>query len=124
MRRRKRINSKHYQVSVKLDGQEGGLIDTGSPGNIQGDEWLLTKVAKAAKFGKQVTHITRPRPLSITGVGHGNQLCQNDHQVPIAIKTKADNSGRSRVVPSAFDAPNVPNSDLLGIYGLKSMTEI
>ena len=71
----------------------------------------------------QVTRVPRPRPLNITGVGHGSQVCLDDHQAPIAMKTKADNSGRSKVVPSKFDAPIVSDSDLPGILGLRSMTD-
>ena len=117
------VLQKHYQIAVKLDGREGLLVDTGSPGNIQGDEWLLTQTAKAAKEGMQVTHILRERPLSISGVGHGSQLCSNDHQVPIALEARMDHSGYSKVSRNVFDAPTVPNSDLPGILGLRSMTE-
>ena len=79
-----------FNVATKIKGRKGLLIDTGSPGNITGDGWLISQHISAARYGRRTTHVIEPRPLNISGVGNGSQSRLSDHQVPIALKTKED----------------------------------
>ena len=50
------------------------------------------------------------------GVGYGSQGCTHDCQLPVMLRQ--DNG---TYTPGIFEAPIVPNSDLPGLLGLRSM---
>ena len=50
------------------------------------------------------------------GVGHGSQGCTHDCQLPVMLRQE-----NGTYTSGIFEAPIVPNSDLPGLLGLRSM---
>ena len=58
----------------------------------------------------------RARPLSVMGVGNGNQTCTHDCTLPIAMSR-----GNDTTVTGSFTTPVVAGSELPGLLGFKTM---
>ena len=67
----------------------------------------------------QTTYEKRPRPLTVSGVGHGSQECHYDCKLPVALQ---QTEGRGSVLGS-LSAPAVSNSDLPGLLGLNALRQ-
>ena len=70
----------------------------------------------AIRYGLKPVQNKRLRPLSVMGVGNGNQTCTHDCTLPIAMSRENDTT-----VTGHFTTPVVGNSELPGLLGLKTM---
>ena len=99
------------------DGRPSITIDPGSVGNLCGDKWA-NEVARAAVLNNhKPTYEKRPRPLTVSGVGHGSQECHYDCKLPVALQ---QTEGRGSILGS-LSLPAVHNSDLPGLLGLTAL---
>ena len=98
------------------DGRPSLLIDPGSVANLCGDKWAQECARMAIRYGLKPVQNKRLRPLSVMGVGNGNQTCTHDCTLPIAMSRENDTT-----VTGHFTTPVVGNSELPGLLGLKTM---
>ena len=105
-----------FMASVRLTTGVPLLVDTGSPGNLCGDEWShematesTTKVDRTPQYAK------RDRTLTCRGVGTGSQSSDWDVRHTIAL-------GTGRV--DTFTAPELPDSCVPGILCRNSMKSL
>ena len=107
-----------YHIRTRLaDGRPSITIDPGSVGNLCGDKWAKEVARAAAQNNHKPTYEKRPRPLTVSGVGHGSQECHYDCKLPVALQQI---EGRGSVLGS-LTAPAVANSDLPGLLGLNAL---
>ena len=107
-----------YHIRTRLaDGRPSITIDPGSVGNLCGDKWAKEVARAAAQNHHKPTYEKRPRPLTVSGVGHGSQECHYDCKLPVALQ---QTEGRGSVLGS-LTAPAVANSDLPGLLGLNAL---
>ena len=66
--------------------------------------------------GLNPSQAKRPRPLSVMGVGNGNQTCTHNCTLPITL-SRQDGSHYG----GTYTTPVVSNSDLPGLLGLNTM---
>ena len=83
------------------------------------DQWEICAVIcgrktamKAAQARRKPSHSKRAHPLSVSGVGRGDQQCTYDCHLPISLK-KEDGTRTD----GHFDTPTVPKSMLPGLLG-------
>ena len=93
------------------------VVDPGSVGNLCGDRWAKLVAQTAAKNGRKPTYDKRPRPLNVSGVGHGSQAAAYDCTLPIALK----HAEGTTVSIGTVKTPTVSNSDLPGLLGLQAL---
>ena len=106
-----------YHSETRLpDGRPSLLVDPGSVANLCGDKWAQECAKMALQHGLKPSQNKRTRPLSVMGVGNGNQTCTHDCTLPIAMSRENDTS-----VAGSFTTPVVANSELPGLLGLKTM---
>lgn len=98
------------------DGRPVLLIDPGSVGNLCGDVWAQECAKEALKHGRNPVQTRRNRPLSVMGVGNGNQTCTHNCTIPVAL-TQLDGTGSV----GTYTTPVVANSKLPGLLGLNTM---
>jgi hypothetical protein len=107
---------KAYHSETRLkDGRLSMLVDIGSVGNLSGDQWVKAAATAALAHKRSPEQYKRDRPLSVSGVGSGAQVCTHNVKLPIAIPCK-DGS----IIKGTFDTPVVPNSPLPALLGLDS----
>jgi hypothetical protein len=106
-----------YHSETRLpDGRPSLLVDPGSVANLCGDKWAQECAKMALQYGLKPSQNKRARPLSVMGVGNGNQTCTHDCTLPIAMSRENDTT-----VIGNFTTPVVANSELPGLLGLKTM---
>jgi len=106
-----------YHSETRLpDGRPSLLVDPGSVANLCGDKWAQECAKMALQHGLKPSQNKRTRPLSVMGVGNGNQTCTHDCTLPIAMSRENDTA-----VAGSFTTPVVANSELPGLLGLKTM---
>ena len=106
-----------YHSETRLpDGRPSLLVDPGSVANLCGDKWAQECAKMALQYGLKPSQNKRTRPLSVMGVGNGNQTCTHDCTLPIAMSRENDTT-----VIGNFTTPVVANSELPGLLGLKTM---
>ena len=106
-----------YHSGTRMpDGRPVLLIDPGSVGNLSGDRWARECAQVAIQNGKAPSEARRPRPLSVMGVGNGNQTCTHNCTLPIGL-IRSNGSSHD----GTFTTPVVANSDLPGLLGLHTM---
>ena len=98
------------------DGRPVLLIDPGSVGNLCGDVWAQECAKEALKHGRNPVQTRRNRPLSVMGVGNGNQTCTHNCTIHVAL-TQLDGTGSV----GTYTTPVVANSKLPGLLGLNTM---
>ena len=110
--------SPSFHIRTKLaDGRPSITIDPGSVGNLCGDKWTK-EVARAAVLNyHKPTYEKRPRPLTVSGAGHGSQECHYDCKLPVALQ---QTEGRGSILGS-LSLPAVANSDLPGLLELNAL---
>ena len=109
--------SEIYHSGTRLpDGRPVLLIDPGSVGNLGGDRWARECAQVAIAHGRNPSQARRPRPLSVMGVGNGNQTCTHNCTLPIGL---IRSNGEAH--HGSFTTPVVENSDLPGLMGLHTM---
>ena len=92
------------------------LVDTGSPGNLCGDEWSREMTIESThKVDRAPEYKKRDRTLTCRGVGTGSQSSDWDVRHTIALGT-----GRL----DTFTAPELPDSCVPGILGQLSMKSL
>ena len=74
---------------------------------------------RGAKAGKKPTYTKRPKPLSVSGVGHGSQQCNYDCHLPIALRHDHTNE----ITHGDISMPAVQNSDMPGLLGNQSLID-
>ena len=108
-----------YHTDTRLpDGRPSLLIDPGSKGNISGSEWMINTTSQVQKNGLQPSQERRSRPLTIRGVGHGNQVCNYNCTQPVALKTLD-----GKYIAGNYTAPTVDHSELPALLGNQTLTE-
>ena len=105
------------------DGRHALLVDVGSFGNLAGRTWVRQAAALGRLHGKVPTTEKRAKPLSVSGVGEGEQTCTHDCTIPVSMKTID-----GRTVTGTYTSPTVnqPESDsggIPGLLGLRSLME-
>ena len=96
-------------ASVRLKSGVSLLVDTGSPGNLCGDEGSHEMATEStSKVDRAPEYKKRDRTLTCRGVGTGSQSSDWDVRHTIALGT-----GRL----DTFTAPELPDSCVPGILG-------
>ena len=93
------------------------IVDPGSVGNLGGDKWCRAVAISGSRAGKKPSYQKRPRPLSVSGVGHGSQKCNFDCHLPVALRHARTND----ISEGTIDLPAVQNSDMPGLLGNESL---
>jgi hypothetical protein len=107
-----------YHIQTRLaDGRPALIIDPGSVGNLCGDKWARELASAAARNGHHPSYERRGRPLRVSGVGSGSQMCEFDCKLPVALRTLNGNA-TSNGLPTT---PTVLGSDLPGLLGLNAL---
>ena len=94
-------------------------MDPGSVGNLGGDKWCKAVAISGARAGKQPRYKKRPKPLSVSGVGHGSQQCHYACHLPIALRHDSTND----ISEGEISLPAVQNSDMPGLLGNQSLID-
>ena len=106
-----------YHSETRLpDGRPSLLIDPGSVANLCGDRWAQECAKMAIQHGLAPSQNKRARPLSVMGVGNGNQTRTQDCTLPIAMSRENDTT-----VTGSFTNPVVAESELPGLLGFRTM---
>ena len=79
--------------------------------------WAREVAKSAHKNGHKPSFSTRPKPLRVSGVGNGAQMCKHDCKLPVALK-QVDHS---KVSIGNLTIPTVCNSELPGLLGLTAL---
>ena len=96
------------------DGRPSLLVDPGSVGNLCGDKWAKEVAIAASKSGHTPTYERRPRPLQVSGVGHGSQSCKYDCKLPVGLRPQNHHNKTSM---GHLTIPAVQHSDMPGLLG-------
>ena len=94
------------------------LVDPGSVGNLAGAPWIKRAAAIGKSRGLKPTQTKRKKPLSVSGVGKGEQTCDYDCTVPICLKTID-----KRHSPGTFTTPTLGDRVLPALLGLITLIE-
>ena len=120
------LDLSHVHISTRLTGMgadtEGILVDTGAFGNINGDRWRKRVEAIANKYHLQVTKQQLDRTLSVGGISAGGEPSVRKEKVlsPIGLSPIAMDGTQEREL-GVFKSPEIPDSDVPGIWGLDSL---
>ena len=110
--------SHSYHVMTRLpDGRLALIVDPGSVGNLCGDKWAREVAIAASRGGHRPSYERRPRPLQVSGVGHGSQTCKYDCKLPIALRQQGGSSSSL----GELNTPAVQDSDMPGLLGRQSL---
>ena len=109
--------TKSYHAETRLLEGQGILIDPGSVANLSGDKWGLDVAKLAMNNGRQPKQTKRDRPLRVSGVGHGSEICSHNVILPVCLK-RMDGTFQT----GNFETPSVAHSELPGLMGLTSLT--
>ena len=102
-----------YMLSRVVDGL---LVDCGALGNCTGSHQVIRHDQAAAAHGlPPSTHSTRPKPMSLSGVGDGVKVCREDAHVQGYLEGDRD---------IRYDAAVLPDSDVPSLLGLNSMARL
>ena len=88
-------------------------------GNLAGDAWAGAIAKDAQAHGRNIKQTKRDRPLTVSGVGKGNEGANFNGALPVAFKS-TDGTYKSGVM----DTPIIRNSELPGLLGLKSLEKL
>ena len=83
---------------------------------LTSDSWIRQQAALALEHGHQPSQRRLDSPMRVMGVGAGEQQCQLETTVPIALP-RADGTHTLE----RFTAPAVPDSELPALLGLRSL---
>ena len=108
----------HSQTELH-DGRHALLVDPGSVGNLAGAPWIRQAATLGKKHGRLPKQTKRKKPLSVSGVGTGAQLCEYDCCVPISLKS-LDN----RHISGTFTTPTLGEQALPALLGLNTLIEM
>ena len=100
------------------DGRQALLLDIGSWGNLGGVLWARRTTILGNRHKKSSTQIRRERPLNVSGVGTGAQVCTHDCTLPIALRTT-----EGKVLSGTYTTPVVNDSPIPGLLGLRALIE-
>ena len=104
-----------YAASVRLPHGTALLVDTGSPGNLVGSEWVEDHARELQRAGlPNPRYAQRAQPLTCNGVGTGSQTASHDVEVPIGL-------GNGRL--DGYRGPELPNSRTPALLGRNAMRE-
>ena len=111
--------SKTYHSETRLaSGRPGFLLDTGSVGNLSGDQSIQDIASEALRHGRKPQQTKRNRPLNVSGVGNGAQKCDFDVSCPFASRCTG-----GTVAKGTYQTPIVGKSMLPALLGLNPMRE-
>jgi len=101
------------------ENREGLLVDPGAFDNLMGSMFRdrLTRLAMNAGLGNLIREARLTQPIGVEGVGEGPQKAEVVAKLPIAVTTEG------KTVLQEYEAPVVPNSDIPGLLGRRSLTE-
>jgi len=105
----------------RYNGRPAFLLDTGSWGNLNGDEWAQIQAERALKNGRSPKEIPRDRPLNVSGVGKQGEACHHNVELPSVIES-TKKSGKS-YIKATYSSPTAPRSPLPALWGLNSCQE-
>jgi hypothetical protein len=103
-----------YHASVRIEGQESLVLDTGAVGNLSGENTLRRMIALAKDNGQGSLVETLATRMPVDGVGAGSSTCSHSAKVPVCL---ADGLG------ATYAAPMIDGSDVPALLGASSMTE-
>ena len=100
-----------FAASVRFPRGTVLLVDTGSPGNLCGDEWTKGHSRELAKVGLPgPRHLQRDSPMVWAGVGTGSQSTDYDVQVAIGLPGSSCLDGDGHASASASSASAASSS--------------
>jgi len=100
-------------------GRRAIMLDTGSCGNLAGSKWCINSAKAAMSSGLEVKSFARHRPLGVSGVGKGAEVCKHDAHMPAVLKTDEGSYMRA-----TYTTPIVPESDLPALLGLDTLKRL
>ena len=105
----------HTDVCLS-DGRIAVMLDIGSVGNLAGSAWVVELARRSLNNGRKPESVKRDRPLTVSGVGTGSQLCNFNTHLPISIPLTSGGFIKGR-----YRTPCVPDSKLPALLGLQSL---
>jgi len=100
-------------------GRRAVMLDTGSCGNLAGSKWCINSTKAAMSSGLEVRSFQRHKPLGVSGVGKGAEVCKHDAALPAVLKTQDGSYLRA-----TYTTPVVPSSDLPALLGLDTLKRL
>ena len=102
----------------QIDAQTLGLIvDAGSPDNLMGSEWS-DRVEELARAAGCPPSVVAPHHLEVGGVGNGTQVCKTRVTHPVSVPMLDATAARGQ-----YSAAKVPNSQIPGLLGMRTLRE-
>jgi hypothetical protein len=99
------------------NGRLSLIVDPGSVGNLCGFKWAKEVARAAFSYKHKPTYERRQRTLRVGGVGTGEQSCDYDCRLPIALRS----IDGSQVRIGQFHIPTANKSDLPELLGLRAL---
>ena len=109
-----------FHSSTMLPGKLSVIVDTGAWTNLCGERLAKQLATRAGQHGKKVYDREMKRPLTVAGVGSGQQKCHWEVVAPVAVPTKDGPTGEG-----TFTSPIVQGAgeNLPALLGLRSMEQ-
>ena len=108
-----------YLEKLMLSNDEVGLMpDTGAHDGLCGSNWARALATRCQRYGKEVRQEKLAEPKHVAGVGQGSQRA--DFKT-ILTTGMVDTSGQ--YWEEKFEAPCLPDSNVPGLMGIKTMEE-
>ena len=103
-----------FLVRMQARDGEALLVDPGSPDNLVGDRWSARHERLCRDAGHHAAAYADIEPFTVGGVGRHAQVCRKRVRHPIAL-----DGGES----GTFEAPEIPDSDVPALLGLRALSE-
>ena len=109
-----------FHSSTMLPGKLSVIVDTGAWTNLCGERLAKQLANRASQNGKKVYDREMTRPLTVAGVGNGQQKCHWEVVALVAVPTKDGPTGEG-----TFTSPIVQGAgeNLPALLGLRSMEQ-
>ena len=82
-----------YHTAAQIPGKLSVIVDTGAWTNLCGEGLAKQLATRASQNGKKVYDREMARPITVAGVGSGQQKCHWEVVAPVAIPHKDGPTG-------------------------------
>jgi len=107
-------DAKSFLVRMQTRPGEALLVDPGSPDNLVGDRWSARQQKWCRAAGLQPASYADIEPFTVGGVGRQAQVCRQKVMHHIALEGGEHGT---------FEAPEIPDSEVPALLGLRAMRE-